>query len=75
MLKIKENVNLKELEKFGFKAIQYGNWVCYKYEDDYQNIIIGQDRIIHYNHFTVCNELAGVVYDLIKADLIEKVDD
>ena len=75
MLKIKDKVDLKELEKFGFRKIKYGNFYCYQYEDEYQNIIIGQDRIIHYNQFTYHNELSSVIYDLIKADLVEKVEE
>lgn len=75
MLKIKDNVDLEELYKFEFRKIKYGNFYCYKYEDEYQNIIIGQDRIIHYNQFTCHNELSSVIYDLTKSDLVEKVED
>lgn len=76
MLKIKDKVDLKWLEKFGFKEINYVNVKIYMYENDFCNIIIGEDKIIHFNHFTV-NNTAGlnIVYDLIKADLVEKVDD
>lgn len=74
MLKIKDNVDLKQLEKFEFRKIKYSNLYCCKYEDEYQNIIIGQDRIIHYNQFTCHNELSSVIYDLIKSDLVEKVE-
>lgn len=42
MLKIKDNVDLKELEKFGFKKHQYqspfGRVVCYIREDGYDCI-------------------------------------
>ncbi len=77
MLKIKDNVNSKELEKFGFKLINYVNIEILKYENDYCNVIIGNnDRIIHLNHFTV-NNTAGlnIIYNLIKANLVEKVSD
>jgi len=76
MLRIKDNVDLKELEKFGFKEINYAYMIVYKYENDYCNIIIGPDRIIHLNHFTV-NNTSGldIIYNLIKADLVEKVED
>lgn len=75
-LRIKNNVDLKELEKFGFKEINYVNVKIYKYENDYCNIVIGEDKIIHLNHFTV-NNIAGldIIYDLIKANLVEKVED
>lgn len=76
MLKIRDNVNLKQLEKFGFEEINYVNTIIYKYENDYGNIIIGQDKIIHLNHITVNNTaLLDIVYNLIKADLIEKVEE
>ena len=76
MLKIKDNVDLKELVRFGFKEINYVNVKIYKYENDFCNIIIGKDKIIHFNHFTV-NNTSGldIIYDLIKADLVEKVED
>lgn len=75
MLKIKDNVDLKELAKFGFKEINYVNVKIYKYENDFCNIIIGKDKIIHLNHFTV-NNTAGLdkIYNLIKADIVEKVE-
>ena len=47
MLKVKDNVDLKELEKYGFV-----------------------DDEIYTNSDTL-----DFIYDLIKADLIEKVDD
>lgn len=78
MLKIKDNVDLKKLEKYGFKSINYINQRTHKYatirSDKEINIItIGEDRIIHYNQMSVCNELDDVVYDLIKEDLVEKI--
>ena len=82
MLKIKDNVDLKELEKFGFKQMKImqgaGNLeTFYKYETDYDNYFIAEckNRIIIYNQFTVKNELDDKIYDLIKADLVEKVED
>lgn len=35
MLKIKNNVDLKELEKFGFKEKEKGNWVYLEYKTTY----------------------------------------
>lgn len=76
MLKIKDNVDLKELEKFGFKKVDYVNMKIYKYENDYGNIIIGPDYIIRLNHITVNNtSLLDIIYDLIKSDLVECVED
>lgn len=75
-LKIKDNVDLKELEKFGFKQINYVNMIVYKFENDYGNIIIGLDKIIHLNHFTTNNTaILDVTYDLIKADFVEVVEE
>ena len=63
MLNIEDNYDMRKLVNFGFKNI------------DYENIIIGADRIIHYNQFTTHNELNDVIYDLIKANLVEKVEE
>ena len=76
MLKIKDNVDVKELEKFGFN--------CYSEEkqlydkqlyDDIEEINIYKDK-------EICIALDGwetnrldTLYDLIKADLVEKVSD
>ena len=87
MLKIKDNVDLKELEKYDFceyeepitideKKILYDNY-CYK--DFY--LYITEDRFIYGE---VCDYIRGMVmgnenfdtlYDLIKADLVEKVEE
>ena len=91
MLKIKDNVDLKELEKFGFLE-HYGVYsICvdnkeqnkglfkipnYKdfvfltyYEDTGETTLDFQDMKDYYSVDL------SVLYDLIKADLVEKVDD
>lgn len=85
MLKIKDNVDLKELEKYDFclyeeditidrKKILYDKY-CYK--DFY--LYITEDREIYgeqcdYIRGNVLgNENFDTLYDLIKADLVEKV--
>jgi len=74
-LKIVDDVDLKELEKFGFKEINYVNMIIYKFENDYGNIIIGLDKIIHLNHFTTNNTaLLDVIYNLTKANLTKVVE-
>lgn len=75
-LKIKNNYDMRYLVDFGFKDVDYVNTFVYKYEDDYCNVIIGPDRIVHINHFTV-NNTAGlsVIYDLIKSNIVEVVED
>ena len=81
MLKIKNNVDLKELEKFGFeherliyvKEIKKKSGVFTEEKTIYideknRDISIGQGL------FNTDIEL-DTIYNLIKADLVEKVDD
>lgn len=79
MLKIKDNVDLKELEKFGlvkddhfdlFTRYEYkpNNGTCL-YVDEYRNIIIFPT---YYDRLSI--KIMDKLYDLIKADLIEKVE-
>ncbi len=87
MLKIKDNVDLKELEKFGFihhKLIYVKEYVRYSefeelntrkevsIEEKSRNIRIGINS--GYMQFNTDIEL-DIIYDLIKADIVEKVDD
>lgn len=75
MLKIKDNVDLKELEKFGFRnkfGIIYkpkkGTWEVIEIKiDPISRIIIltGMSDLFHTKEDTL--------YDLIKADLVEKL--
>ena len=73
MLKIKDNVDLKELEKFGFK---YEDNDYRKERTDLDYIIDGDDKEIFiastYGEF---DRLDNTLYDLIKEDLVEKVDE
>jgi len=77
MLKIKNNVDLKELEKFGFKRNSNfpDGWAMvktYKKGKYYQeDIYVWNDKIIQVNAIDILDTL----YDLIKADLVEKVSD
>lgn len=90
MLKIKDNVDLKELEKFGFKY-QFGRYLINVDNKEQNKRLFG---ICKYRDFVflTCyddnNEIAlnfqdmkdyygvnlDVMYDLIKADLVEKVE-
>lgn len=68
MLKIKESVDLKELEKYGFKLL---------YGKEYWNkkiTIHSNTRKIRITTWKSPYDL-DVMYDLIKADLVEKVED
>ena len=75
MLKIRDDVDLKELEKFGFKEtikkgvemVVNGDVAIYK-----------RDKILRNNcwmDLLELNNYLDITYDLIKADLVEKVDD
>ena len=77
MLKIKDNVDLKELEKYGFKRKYYNaskNLVLeYELKDHphkYQDIAFD----IPTKELLLCNWGSDVMYDLIKDGLVEKVD-
>lgn len=76
-LKIKDNVDLKELEKFGFKELHYINGIVYGYDEKHYmwNFrIVENDRIIHFNQLSVENKVPTIIYDLIKADLVEVME-
>ena len=78
MLKIRDNVDLKELENYG-----YNN----KYSDDYEKVIgYGETIWVENNTRNIWLEssmsyfdeekfIEPVIQDLIKADLVEKVGD
>ena len=83
MLKIKDNVDLKELEKFGFEyypLIYVKETIRY---DDYMDMNTAKKVFVDEktreisvgtNLFNTDIEL-DTIYDLIKADLVEKVND
>lgn len=80
MLKIKDNIDLKELEKFGFKY-------CPK-QRNYREHYFLEDTKSYFSPRTICcitckDRQIGIVemwypdiiYDLIQAGLVEKVSD
>ena len=78
MLKIKDNVNLKELEKFGFEENEY-DYFYFQNPGQYKEIRI----LINIKTRNIKTDLDPFadnyiihdkIYDLIKADLIEKVE-
>ena len=92
MLKIKDNVDLKELEKFGFEensedyyrettgnfaiSYPYGVMIINKNTREIEviyHIIDGLNKIIG-EEVAILKSPIGL-YDLIKADLVEKVDE
>lgn len=95
MLKIKDNVDLKKLEKFGFykNKTRTAYWYDLKqeihfYEDmEYEcNYWLGvyiKDRKLRFVNDIKCDkglqlafsvERLNVIFDLIQADMVEKVD-
>ena len=114
MLKIKDNVDLKELEKYGFKRVQFVNdigedewdkiefiyddngtrltnendtfpykdvnWVVWKNKDLWICEYDKTDEERQYKEKEIITESidteqAEILYDLIKADLVEKVEE
>ena len=80
MLKIKDNVDLKKLEKFGFK--EFNDCYLRDYNNDYLTRIDKETREIlkvDYEWSFLENKYyKNSIYkigDLIQADLVEKVED
>ena len=80
MLKIKDNVDLKELEKYGFKYYEGKNYNWYENKSK-ENIELTYFVDCDFKNISVSTydgdevELDNLLYDLIKADLVEKVDE
>ena len=77
MLKIKDNVDLKELEKYGFKkgGVYYRQIFNYEYYEVKIDIELDRKYIIIQNDYYDSNYacyIPDIIYDLIKADLVEK---
>ena len=75
MLKIKDNVDLKELEKYGF---EYEQGIIIKEHGSYYKYATSIDKI----NRTITPYCAGfsyydyeIIYDLIKDGLVEKVEE
>lgn len=84
MLKIKDEVNLKELEKFGFKFnVDYEDIIAvYDCGDNRTYLGIDSNKIIFLNSglygdypTNFFEKQLVILYDLIKADLVEKVEE
>lgn len=77
MLKIKDNVDLNELYNFGFKnncgmfwKPKKGEWSVVELRIDSETRIISTAPMHDQFH-----TIEDTLYDLIKADLVEKVED
>ena len=76
MLKIKDNVDLKELEKFGFEKIDNGYINTYlNNKANYGLNGIQIDTETRELYAELMFEQVELFYNLIKADLVEKVSD
>lgn len=77
MLKIRDGIDLKELEKFGFEKDDgyYFKYLFTKPCDSYEiTYTIFEDvRLIKINTYQMTQEIDNTLYDLIKADLVEEV--
>ena len=83
MLKIKDNVDLKELEKYGFAKVRKGmtdfaecvKWWCSKTGDEYECLTVFKDRTLYLGGDAWGDSyILNILYDLIKDGLVEKVD-
>lgn len=80
MLKIRDEINLKELEKFGFSTNKYYPlsyvkkvYLCNENDDKNFYHILKETRKIELTRLD--GELDDTLYDLIQADLVEKVEE
>lgn len=78
MLKVKDNIDLKVLEKYGFKFDRGTTYIKqFSCEDTYIIVSECELRVIDiyldvFDRENEINYIAETLYDLIKADLIEK---
>lgn len=82
MLKIKDNVDLKKLEKYGFRNVSYKNYVYKpKVDIDLNEIWVDGDTkkidIVDCDHDVghIVNENLDKLFELIQAGLVEKVEE
>ena len=82
MLKIRDDVDLKELEKYGFEyneedSIEEGKWHYWYNDGIYVDVIYEEEpkteRFLSDGGGGYCNDNLDTIYDLIKDDLVEKV--
>lgn len=76
MLKIKDNVDLKDLGNYGFKLNDEEEYeIRIKKNNILTIIVIEYERTIYVQSIGYVVQELDVLYDLIKADLVEKVED
>jgi len=75
MLKIKDNVDLNELEKFGFKLNDDEEYQLTIEKNNCRTIcVVENDRTIYIQSIGYVVQELDILYDLIKANLVVKVD-
>ena len=75
MLKIKDNISLSELEKFGFSYYKFDR--IYEFGTSCAIVQVKRDRKIRFVGDVDRKEgdkIIDIIYSLIKADLVEKVE-
>lgn len=79
MLKIKDDVDLKKLEKFGF---EYWKNMCVWHKsgrnilcDEQADYYVTGNRSLQINTYEGDYTIDDIVYDLIQAGLVEKVEE
>ena len=80
MLKIKDNVDLKKLKKFGFEYISGDPFKSFDNETIHiqernKYIYITNECSSSFNQNIIEEESLDTLYDLIQSDLVEKVSD
>ncbi len=73
MLKIKDDVELEDIQKFGFTVIDYDFiWI-----EETEDIAIDRNKrtILVYGDYEEGNYSLDKLYDLIQAGLVEKVEE
>lgn len=79
MLKIKDNVDLKELEKYGFEkeSDYYSKIICEGRRGQFFELVIGKDKILYgwsegADGSGTLGYIDNTLFDLIEAGLVEK---
>lgn len=74
MLKIKDSVDLKELEKFGFKYYEKGEYYFVGFPFGGAKLLVSKNRNIDFDYKWEDEdfELLQYLFDLIQAGIVEK---
>lgn len=76
MLKIKDNIDLKELEKFGFKCYEKGEYYFVGFPFGGAKLLVSKNRNIDFDYKWEDEdfELLDILFDLIQAGIVEKAE-